>query len=78
MHILIKSQARSNFTQNNIELLERRGGEMADTPALEAGGSNPVEVQVLSPAPVVTCSELRIWKANKIDKLRISVDDLMK
>ena len=23
---------------------------MADTPALEAGGSNPVEVQVLSPA----------------------------
>ena len=25
---------------------------MADTPALEAGGGNPVEVQVLSPAPV--------------------------
>ena len=38
-----------------------RGGEMADAPALGAGGSNPVEVQVLSPAPVVTCSELRIW-----------------
>ena len=47
LHILIKSQAHSNFTQNNIELLERRGGEMADTPALEAGGSNPVGVQVL-------------------------------
>src|SRR3990167_1158443 len=28
-----------------------RGGEMADAPALGAGGSNPVEVQVLSPAP---------------------------
>ena len=34
---------------------------MADTPALEAGEGNLVEVQVLSPAPVVTCSELRIW-----------------
>ena len=27
-----------------------RGGEMVDTPALGAGGSNPVEVQILSPA----------------------------
>ena len=42
----------NNFAKNNIELLKRRGGEMADTPALEAGGSNPVEVQVLSPAKV--------------------------
>ena len=31
---------------------------MADTPALEAGGSNPVEVQVLSPAPEQTFSGL--------------------
>ena len=28
-----------------------RGGEMADAPALGAGGGNPMEVQVLSPAP---------------------------
>ena len=35
-----------------------RGGEMADALALGASGSNPMEVQVLSPAPVVTCSEL--------------------
>lgn len=27
------------------------GGEMADAPALGAGGSNPMEVQVLSRAP---------------------------
>ena len=52
LHRYIKSQAHSNLTKNNIELFERRGGEMADTPALEAGGSNPVEVQVLSPAKI--------------------------
>ncbi len=28
-----------------------RGGEMADASALGADGSNPMEVQVLSPAP---------------------------
>ena len=32
-------------------LCMRRGGEMADAPALGAGGSNPMEVRVLSPAP---------------------------
>src|SRR3989338_1287380 len=36
-----------------------RSGEMADTPALGAGERKLMEVQVLSPAPVVTCSELR-------------------
>lgn len=33
---------------------------MVDTPALGAGGVTPVEVRVLSSAPVVTCLELRI------------------
>ena len=48
MHIILKGQAHPNFAKNNIELLERRGGEMADTPALEAwweqsrGGSSPL------------------------------------
>ena len=32
-------------------LYKCRGGEMADAPALGAGGGNPMEVQVLSPAP---------------------------
>ena len=40
--------------------------------------SKKVRAKCMITAPVVTCSELRIWKANKIDKLRISVDDLMK
>lgn len=30
---------------------ESRGGEMADAPALGAGGGDPMEVQVLSTAP---------------------------
>ena len=40
--------------------------------------SKKVRAKCMITAPVVTCSELRIWKANKIDKLRISVEDLIK
>ena len=38
---------------------------MADAPALEAGGGNPVEVQVLSPAPEQMMSHApRAWGFN--------------
>ena len=45
----VKQLLRSHYT-----ILKNfcRGGGMADTPALGAGGSNPVEVQVLSPARI--------------------------
>ncbi len=36
-----------------LTLVSCRGGGMVDAPALGAGGSNPVEVQVLSPAPII-------------------------
>ena len=46
---------------NRASVQTRPGGGTVDTPALGAGARKSVGVQVLSWAPVVTCSELRIW-----------------
>ncbi len=49
-------QKTANFTKQPAKLYneqESRGGEMVDTIALGAIGSNPVQVQVLFPAPLL-------------------------
>lgn len=47
-------------------------GEMADAPALEAGGGNPVEVQFLSSAPN------SVARANRTAEFVFMVDKVLK
>lgn len=48
---------------------------MVDAPALGAGGSNPVEVQVLSPAPKRLCPNgmQTFWYQNKQQRQLLGV-----